>query len=280
AQTDPAGAITAWRLRAALPATTSECAARLLGGATRAQALARQADGPDALALEGAVPPYAIAHLAVEHVPVAVGLPTGRLRGNAHGYTAFFTECFLDELAASLAREPLSYRMAMLDGDARLAQCLQRVSALAGWNGGHDGSGQGLACHRIGEGCIAAIATVRRSDAGVEVNRIVAVADIGRIVHADIARQQIEGGLIYGIGLALGSAGGWAQGLPQARRLADMALPVLANCPEVSVELVAASGDPADPGELGVAVAAPAIANALFSATGLRYRRLPLGSEE
>ena len=241
-------------------------------------------DKPDPLMLEGAMVPYAIPALAVDHVPVAIGLPTGRQRGNAHGFGAFFTECFIDELAVSQAREPLSYRMAMLAGDTRLAQCLQRVSALAAWNGGHDSSGQGLACYRMGDvatgGCIAAVATARRGDNGVRVDKISAVVDIGRIINLDIARQQIEGGLIFGLGLALGASTAYAQGLPVNGRLADLGLPGIGDCPALEVEFIASAANPVDPGELGVAVAPPAIANALFSATGVRFRRLPLASEE
>jgi len=189
-----------------------------------------------------------------------------------------------------LKREPLSFRMAMLEGDPRLAACLQRVSSLAGWNGGADRSGNGLACHRIGGvtdgGCIAAIATARRVPGGgatgpsVLVDRIFVVADIGRILNADIARQQIEGGLIYGIGLALGSSSPYVAGLPTNTRLSQLDLPVLGNCPDIQVEFVSSDAAPFDPGELGVAVAAPAIANALASATGQRFRKLPLIAEE
>jgi isoquinoline 1-oxidoreductase beta subunit len=280
AQVEEGGGITAWRLRAAMPSAAREFGARMVDGVSRAQAMARHQTHRDPLAMEGFVPPYAIPALAVEQAPVAVGLPTGRLRGNGHGLGAFITESFIDEIAAALGREPLSFRMAMLEEDARLAACLQRVSALANWNGGHDASGQGMACHRIGAGCIAAVVTARHTALGVSVDRIVAVADIGRIVNVDIARQQIEGGLIYGMGLALGASPVWRGGLPDTTRLAGLNLPFLATCPQVDVDLVPSSADPADPGELGVAVAAPAIANALFSATGVRMRRLPLGSEE
>ena len=268
------------KTRIAVPATNREFGRRLFGGQTAVSARADSEGEFDPLALEGAVSPYAIPHRLVEHVPVAVPLPTAPMRGKAHGYTAFFTESFIDELAAKAKREPLSYRMAMLGGDPRLAECLQRAARLAGWNGGNDGSGQGLACHRIGEGRIAVVAIARRDETGVRVDKISAVADVGRIVNLDIARQQIEGGLVFGIGLALGSSTDYANGLPLNGRLSALDLPVLADCPAIEVDLVDSDADPVDPGELGVAVAAPAIANALFSATGLRFRKLPLLSEE
>ena len=290
ARVDPSGAIVAWHARLAAPAAAREFGQRLFHGASRGAAMAGAGDHSDPLVMEGAEPPYGIAHLSVEHVPVAVGLACGRLRGNAHGYTAFFTESFIDEIATGLRREPLSFRMAMLEGDPRLAACLQRVSSLAGWNGGADRSGNGLACHRIGGivdgGCIAAIATARRVPGGgatgpsVLVDRIFVVADIGRILNADIARQQIEGGLIYGIGLALGSSSPYVAGLPTNTRLSQLDLPVLGNCPDIQVEFVSSDAAPFDPGELGVGVAAPAIANALASATGQRFRKLPLIAEE
>jgi isoquinoline 1-oxidoreductase beta subunit len=279
AKADASGAVTGWKARLALPATAREFGRRLFGGDSAHAALEATDEG-DPLAIEGAIPPYAVPNMVIEHVPAKIGLPTGRLRGNAHGYAAFFTESFVDELAHQARQEPLAYRIAMLDHDPRLIQCLQRVAVQAMWGGGIEASGQGLACHVIGEGRIAVVATARRDENGVRVDKIDAVADIGRIVNVDIARQQIEGGLVFGIGLALGSSTGYAEGLPLLGRLGELDLPLLADCPEIKVDFIDSDAPPADPGELGVAVAAPALANALFSATGLRFRKLPLLSEE
>lgn len=280
------GSPSALRLRAAMPATTAEFGARLFGNRTASAALREAAAGPDPLAFEGATTPYAIPAVAIDHVPVDVGLPSGRLRGNAHAYLAFITESFIDELAARVGREPLSFRMAMLGADPRLADCLQRAARLAEWDGGAGQSGQGLACWRIGDPAgggpvarIACVATARAGEGGVRVGKLSAAVDLGRVVNRDIARQQIEGGLIFGVSLATGSSLAYADGLPTSGRLAGLGLPTLADCPEIAVEILAGDGEPADPGEIGVAVAAPAIANALHSATGLRLRRLPLLSE-
>lgn len=280
ARPDTDGQIAGWRARITVPATAREFGRRLLGGDAPYEALEAVALDADPMALEGAVPPYAIPNLAIDHVPVRVGLPTARMRGNAHGWTAFFNESFVDELAHKAGREPLSYRMAMLGHDPRLAACLQRVAALAQWGGGSDASGQGLACHVIGGGRIAVIASARREAEGVRVDRLSAVADVGRIVNLDIARQQIEGGLVFGLGLALGCAVRYAGGRPDSESLAAMGLPTLADCPAIEVDFIESKEDPADPGELGVAAVAPAVANALFSATGLRLRRLPFFAED
>ena len=124
------------------------------------------------------------------------------------------------------------------------------------------------------------IVTARRDEAGVRVEKISAVADIGRIVNLDIARQQIEGGLVFGLGLTLGASSGYALGLPLVSRLAGLGLPLLANTPEIAVGFVDSTAPPVDPGDLGVVAVGPAVANALHSATGLRFRKLPLFAEE
>lgn len=290
AKLDPATALpTAWRARVACPATAREFGARLFDGSDDAAARAVAEGQVDPLACEGAVPPYAIPDVAIEHVPVSLTLSTAPMRGNASAYTAFATEGFLDELARRAGRDPLIYRLGLLAKDARMAGILQRAGRIGEWGGGAAGSGQGLAIAHLrafadeenaGGGRIACIAKARMSDGGLVVDRLAAVVDIGRIVNLDIARQQIEGGLIYGVGLAAGHTATWQHGLPQPGRLAGLRLPTLADAPEVIVEFVASDAPPFDPGELGVVVAPPAIANALFAATGLRFRSLPLVAGE
>lgn len=277
------GAIDALRLRIACPPAMHEFGRRLFGNFTPTAAMRETAGAKDPLACEGAVPPYAIASVAVDHVPVAIGLPVGRVRGNAAGTAAFAIESFIDEIAAKFGREPLSFRMAMLGNDVRLAACLQRAAQIAGWDGGAEQSGEGLACVRIGDPAsgarIACVASARQGEGGVRVTRLSAAVDIGRIVNLDIARQQIEGGLVFGIGIALGNTIRLRGGLPERSDYGAFGVPALADCPEMAIEFIESEAPPADPGELGAIVAPPAIANALFSATGLRLRRLPLLSE-
>ncbi len=274
------GQIDALRVRLACPPSTLEFGNRLFGNLTSSAAVREATGKKDELACEGALPPYELPSVVVEHVPVEIGLPVGRVRGNSNSYTAFAIESFIDEIASAHSREPLSYRMALLGGDIRLAACLQRAAQIAEWDGGLDQSGQGLACHRIGGasdgGRIACVATARPGEGGVRVTKLSVAVDIGRIVNEDIARQQIEGGLVFGIGIALGNAIQYRAGMPTGLDYSELGLPTLADCPEIAVEFMASEAPPFDPGELGVVVTPPAIANALFSATGLRLRRLPL----
>jgi isoquinoline 1-oxidoreductase beta subunit len=263
------GQLLGWRARIAAPATFAELSARLMprmaGG-----------NGAEAAAVEGAVPPYVIPALAVDHHPADIGVSTGMWRGVAHSYTAFFTECFVDELAHVANIEPLSFRMQMLGGSRRLAHCLSTVTALGGWEGGVPGSGQGIACHSAFGSHVAMLTEVHVGGAGVVVDRIVAVVDCGRTINDDIVLQQIEGGILWGMAATLGAATGFTGGVANARNFDALHLPTLATTPEIVVRIVRSTEPPGGVGELAVPTVAPAIANALFAATGRRHRSLPL----
>lgn len=286
AELGPEGSIRTLRARLAAPPAAQEFGRRLFENSTSWSAIDAVEGEADRMAVEGLSPPYGIANCTVEHAPVRLALPSGRMRGQAHGITCFMRESFIDEVARSHEREPLSYRIAMLGQDVRLVQCLQGAARLAQWDGGAPGNGEGLACHRMDsgyaggeeQGRIAVIAQASAGAGGVRVTRLAACVYIGRVVNRDIAMQQIEGGLIFGLGLALGCATEYDEGRPTHGRLAALGMPTLADCPEILVEIIESDAPPFDPGEIGVPAVAPAIANAYFSAVGRRLRRLPLVS--
>jgi isoquinoline 1-oxidoreductase beta subunit len=269
------GAVTGLAVRVAAASSMRELAYRIDG--QKADKARKSASGQyDVLALEGAQIPYAIPNISIDHFPVSMPMPTGPWRGLANSYNCFFVEGFIDELAHKAGVEPLSFRMQMLVGQTRLARCLTGVATMAGWDGGVSGSGRGIACHSMRGSHIAVIVTARNSETGVRVDRIHAMADCGRLINPDLARQQIEGGILFGLAQALGSATDFESGLPTARRLRDIDLPKLADVPEITVELARSDEAPGGVSELGVPAVAPAIANALFSAAGIRLRELPL----
>jgi isoquinoline 1-oxidoreductase beta subunit len=271
------GAVTGWLAKIAAPASGHELADRLLGGDAGASAGRMLRGSGDPAAVAGARPPYRIANLAVDHHPAQIGVPTGYLRGGAHGYTAFFTESFIDELAHVADIEAFSFRIAMLGGEPRLARCLSTVASLGGWQGGMAGSGQGLACHAFGGSYIAVMAEASvGGDQRVQVDRLVAAVDCGRVVNPAVVEQQVEGGLIFGLAAAIGATTGFSGSIADARSLRDLDLPRLATSPQIMVELIASDADPGGVSDLAVPPVAPAIANALHAATGMRLRQLPL----
>lgn len=264
------GRPSAWSATIAVPSARAEQFARLQGDD-------RDPDEAETAAVDGAHPAYSIPAVAVEHRPASIGVPTGIWRSGAHSYTAFFNECFVDELAREAGAEPLSYRMQMLGRSPRLARCLATAASLGNWQGGVDGSGQGIAAHSAFGSHIAMLAEVHTEDGGaVVVDRIVAVVDCGRVVHPDIVRQLIEGGIVWGLSAAFAPPIGVQRGLVTARTLGDLRLLTLAKTPDIVVELIENDEDPGGVGELGVPTVAPAVANAIFAATGKRLRSLPL----
>lgn len=272
-----AGHIDGWLAQIAAPNGLGEMRTRTLGGRSPNDARLYHAGRPHLHAVEGAAPSYAIENFGVDHHPADIGVPTGPWRGRAHSYTAFFNECFIDELSRESGVEPFSFRMAMLGGNPRLALCLSKAATKGGWEGGGQGTGQGLACHSMAGSHIAVLAEAQLDESQrVRVTRLVAVADVGRVINPDIARQQIEGGLLFGMGAAVGNSILIDRGLARPLRLRDLALLKLADMPEISVELIASNAAPGGAGELGVPAVAPAIANALFAGSGRRIRNLPL----
>lgn len=271
------GQIMGWLAKIAAPPTSRELSARLMRGDPAVAASLTLPGAGDAGAVAGAQPFYRIPNYAVDHHPADTGVPCGHWRGGAHSYTAFFTECFVDELAHAAETDAIALRIGMLGGEPRMARCLSTVASLGGWQGGGAGTGQGVACHAFRGSYIAVMAEASvGSDQSVKVERLVAAVDCGRAINPALVLQQIEGGLIFGLSAATGGSTGFTENMADVRGFGDLGLPVLATLPDITVELIASDADPGGVGELGVPAVAPAIANALQSATGVRLRRLPL----
>jgi len=263
------GTIAAWKARIAVPRTAERLLDRLRAGGLLG--------GNDMADVAGAIPPYGIPAVSIERVAAEIGVETGLWRSAAHSYTCFFTECFIDELARRADIEPLSFRMQLLGANPRLAQVLSQAATLGGWDGGPPGSGMGLAAHSAFGSHVATLVEIEiGADQRVRVLRAVAAVDCGRVINPEIVRQQIEGGIIYGISGATGRPLAIDRGLPTASGIAELGLLILADSPEVTVEIMPSEEEPGGVTELGVPSVAPAIANALSSLTGQRLRTLPL----
>lgn len=275
------GQITGWLAKIAAPSTGRDLAARLMPGDRALNLALGSASSGDAYAVAGAKPFYRIPNFAVDHHPADIGVPTGHWRSGAHSTNCFFTECFLDELAHVANTEALSFRIGMLGGDARMARCLSTAASLGGWEGGIAGSGQGIACHAFRGSYIAVLVEAHIGEGqAISVDRIVAAVDCGRQVNPDVVLQAIEGGLIFGMAQAIGASTGFTENLADARGFGDLNLPRLADTPDITVELIRSEAEPGGVSELAVPPVAPAIANALQSATGFRMRGLPLKTGE
>jgi isoquinoline 1-oxidoreductase beta subunit len=227
-------------------------------------------------AIDGAAPPYSIPDVRVEAVAVPAAANAGYMRGSPQREYCFFTESFVDELAHAAGFEPLAFRMSMLGGNPRLARCLQAAAQLAQWDGGGRGSSMGIAgCSAYGSH-IALVATATiGDDQRIKVHRLAAAVDCGRIVNSGLVTQQVAGGLMWAMAQATVPAPEWVAGMPRARLLGALGLPRIGDTPDISIQLLKGNQPPGGVSGLGTTVLAPAVANAIYAATGRRLRELP-----
>lgn len=228
-------------------------------------------------ALGGVDVPYAIPHLRIERVEEDPGVPAGPWRSVGASQNAFPVECFIDELAHAARQDPLALRLQLLANAPRHRAALELAARKAGWGGRLPaGQGRGLAVYHSFAGWVAHVAEVSVVKGVIRVQRVVSAVDCGIAVHPDGVRAQTESSIVLGLTAALKGpitlkAGRVAQG-----NFNDYPLLRIDEMPKVEVHLVPSREPPGGVGEPGLPPLAPAVANAVFAATGQRLRRLPL----
>jgi isoquinoline 1-oxidoreductase beta subunit len=224
----------------------------------------------------GSVPPYGIPAIRIDAVDAALPLRTGYMRGGSEVAATFATESFLDEMARAMGLEPLACRIGMLGGAPRLARAITTATAIGGWDGGGPGSSMGLACASLFGSHIGLLAEATMgADQRVRVSRLVAAVDAGRIVNPNLVRQQIEGGLLTALADATVAAPEYVAAMPRAEPMRGRGYERLHEVPKIEVELISGNDEPGGISGLGMAVLAPAVANAIAAGTGRRLRNLP-----
>jgi isoquinoline 1-oxidoreductase beta subunit len=274
ARLDDKGKPAAWFHRT----TGSSIMARFAPGAVK--------DGVDSDAVEGARDlQYTIANLRVEYVRHEPPLPTAFWRGVGPTHNVFVVESFIDELALAAGQDPVAYRRALLGKSPRLLGVLNLAAEKSGW-------GRPLkpvAGRRVGRGVsaqfafgtyMAQVAEVSvGADGEVRVHRVVCALDCGQVVNPDTVTAQMEGGIIFGLSAALWGEITVDKGRVQQSNFGDYRVMRMNEAPAVEVHIVTSRDDPGGIGEPGTAGIAPAVANAVFAATGQRIRKLPIGDQ-
>jgi nicotinate dehydrogenase subunit B len=238
----------------------------------------------------GIMAPYEIPGQRVEFRPARSPLPQGAYRGLAATANTFARESHMDEMAWRLGADPVEYRLRHL-ADERLAEVLRTAARRAGWEQWRDartGSGRGvgsggsqqgmgIACGTEKGGRVATCAEVTVTPDGPRVDRIVTAYECGAQVNPRTVRAQVEGGTIMAIGGALFEAVHFSGGEIQNAALSRYRVPRFTDIPEIDVELIDRPDlPPAGAGETPLVALAPALANAIFAASGDRIRSLPL----
>jgi isoquinoline 1-oxidoreductase beta subunit len=239
-------------------------------------------DGIDDTSVEGAAnTPYAIPNLQVELHSPRNAVPVLWWRSVGHSHTAFVMESFLDELAHAAGQDPYQYRRRLLAKHPRTLKVLETAAKKAGWGkplpAGH---GRGIAVHESFGSFVAQVAEVSLDKKGnIKLHRVVCAVDCGRIVNPDTIKAQMESGITFGLSAALYGAITLKDGRVEQGNFNDYPLVRMPVMPKVEVHIISSSEPPGGVGEPGVPPIAPAVANALFAATGTRVRSLPMTPE-
>jgi isoquinoline 1-oxidoreductase subunit beta len=237
-------------------------------------------NGIDIDAVDSAVDnPYDIPNFQVEYVraePPAV--PTGFWRGVGPNNNVFATECFMDELARKAGADPIAFRIGMLGKTPRLKAALELVAEKSGW-------GQPLPA-RVGRGVCAQpsfgsfIATVVEAEVDehgeVHLRRVTSAVDTGIAVNPDTIAAQLQGGLIFGLTAALWGEITIERGRVRQSNFNDYRMLRIDEVPKIDVHIIKSGEDPGGIGETGTTAGPPALRNAIYAATGVALRRLPI----
>ncbi|HJX18149.1 MAG TPA: xanthine dehydrogenase family protein molybdopterin-binding subunit [Acidiferrobacterales bacterium] len=235
-------------------------------------------NGVDNTSVEGAANlPYAIPNLLVTWAMENGAVPVGFWRSVGSSQNAYITECFLDELAAAAGKDPYEYRRALLTKHPRHLGVLELAAQKAGWGTPlQSGRTRGIAvAESFGSYC-AQVAEVSVERGQVRVQRVVCAIDCGLVVNPDTVVAQMESGIVYGLTAALKGEITVRNGRIEQGNFNDYPLLRFEEMPDIEVHIVKSAEHPGGAGEPGTPPIAPAVANAVFAATGKPVRKLPI----
>jgi isoquinoline 1-oxidoreductase beta subunit len=236
-------------------------------------------DGIDPTSVEGAATiAYAIPNIAVDLSTTKTGVPIlwWRVVGSSH--TVFAVEAFIDEAAHAAGVDGFTFRRSLLEHQPRMKAVLELAADKAGWNSGPmpPGKGRGIAVAEAFKSFVAQVAEVSVDKSGnIKVDRVVCAVDCGTPINPDIITAQMEGGIGFGLGAVLYGAVTLKDGRVEQDNFNNYRVLRMNEMPKVEVYIVPSTEAPTGVGEPGVAPIGPAVANAVFAATGKRIHVLP-----
>jgi isoquinoline 1-oxidoreductase beta subunit len=237
-------------------------------------------DGLDPDTTEGAIDlVYALPNFHVEYVRVEPpGIQTAFWRSVGPSHNVFVTESFIDELAAAAGQDAVAYRRALLDHNPRAKAVLDLVAEKAGWSSPlPKGRGRGIALQNVFGSYLAQVAEVEvAKDGSVRVHRVVCAMDCGTVINPDTVQAQIQSGVIFGVTAALYGEITLKNGRVEQANFDTYQMLRINEAPAIEVHVVKSAEPPGGMGEAGTSGVVPAIANAVFAATGKRLRKMPI----
>ncbi len=262
------GRVTAFDAKVAAPSVTRQAMQRMSGFAP---------PGPDQGHVEGlADQPYRFGAYRVEGYLADLAVPVGFWRAVGNSFNGFFHESFVDELAHAAGADPLAFRLAHLD-DPAARGVLEAVAEMSGWDGETEaGTGRGVAMTRSFGTPVAQVVEVIDDEGWIRISRAWVACDVGLALDPGIIRQQMEGGLIYGLSAAAMEEITFAGGRVEQKNFPDHDALRITGAPEIAVRILESGQHMGGVGEPATPPAMPALANAVFDLTGERIRELPL----
>ena len=237
--------------------------------------------GPDKLIIDGAYDqPYGIAHYRATAYRTPAGVPVSSWRSVGNSFNGFFMESFIDELAAQVGTDPLALRLALIN-HAPSRQVLAAVAEMSGWAqplAAVTGQkrGRGVAFHLSFGVPVAQVVEVSVGEVGVKVDRVFVAADVGLALDPRNIEAQLQSGVIFGLSAAMFGEITFEKGAVAQTNFHQYEVLRMPQTPAISVKVLESGGAIRGVGEPGTPPAAPALANAIFNATGQRFRSLPL----
>lgn len=239
--------------------------------------------GVDPAAVEGiSNMEYEIPNLYVEYVRIDTPIPVGFWRSVGSSHNAFTVESFVDELAHAAKKDPLEFRLTHLKNHPRARRVLEVAAEKSGWGRSlKKGQGLGIAYHFSFGSHVAEVAevSVNKKDGTIKVHRVVCAVDCGAIVNPAIITAQINGAIIMGLSAALKERVVFGKGGVETANFYDYNELRISEVPEIEVHLMKSKEEKGGIGEPGLPPVAPAVANAVFNAIGVRVRNLPMTPE-
>jgi len=238
----------------------------------------------DTTSVEGVADiPYSIPNIHCDYVRTEPGIPVGFWRSVGASQNGFFSECFMDELAAAGKKDPYELRRRMLDKAPRHLGVLELAAQKAGWDKPLPaGRYRGIAVLEAFQSYAAQVVeiSVDRKARTVKVHRVVCAVDVGRVVNPANIVMQSESAIVYGLSSALYGEISIANGRVVQTNFNNYKVLRLDAMPTIEVYIVPSEEKPTGAGELSVPPVVPALCNAIFTATGKRIRRLPIRAED
>jgi CO/xanthine dehydrogenase Mo-binding subunit len=238
-------------------------------------------NGVDFETIDGAEkPPYALSNIRVEYVNhEPPNIPTAFWRGVGPTHNIFVVESFIDELAAAAKQDPVAFRLAMLDHNPRAKRVLELAAERAGWHKAlPEGWGRGVSLQFAFGTYMAQVVEVELPPgADLQVRRVVVAVDCGVVVNPDTVRAQVQSSVLFGLSAALHNEITFKDGRVEQSNFHDYRVLRMNEAPPIDAFFVQSEAAPGGMGEPGTSAIAPALANAVYAATGKRLRKLPLG---